>query len=81
MGIRLENVSLVAPDAENIGAGMISKIEHLGVDGVITLQLATETVIKAKTRKHVEMRVGNTMGVDVRNEDALLYVEGALAVA
>ena len=81
LGIRPEHVSLVAADAENIGVGTIKKIEHLGVDGVVTLQLATGVLIKAKTRNHVEMSVGQTLGVNVRTDDALLYIEGSLAHA
>lgn len=79
LGIRPEHISLVATDAENIGVGTIKKIEHLGVDGVVTLQLETGVLIKAKTREHVEMRVGQTLGVNVRTDDALLYIEGSLA--
>lgn len=81
MGIRPEHISLVAANAENIGIGTIKNIEHLGVDGIVTLQLAAGVVIKAKTRKHTEMKVGNAMGINVRKEDALLYIEGALATA
>ena len=81
LGIRPEHVSLVAANAENIGVGTIKKIEHLGVDGVVTLQLATGVLIKAKTRKHVAMSVGQTLGVNVRTDDALLYIEGSLAQA
>jgi len=78
LGIRPEHISLVAPDTDNIGIGTITKIEHLGVDGVVSLQLSNGTVIKAKTRRHLEMSVGATMGINVREEDALLYVEGFL---
>ena len=80
LGIRPEHISLVAPDEENIGLGTIQKIEHLGVDGVVSLQLATGIVIKAKTRKHVDMSIGSTVGINVRDGDALLYVEGSLKV-
>jgi glycerol transport system ATP-binding protein len=78
MGIRPEHISLVDYKDQNIGTGMIKKIEHLGVDGIVTLQLAAGVVIKAKTRKHTQMEVGNMMGINVRKEDALLYIEGAL---
>lgn len=81
LGIRPEHISLVAADAENVGVGTIMKIEHLGVDGVVTLKLATGVLIKAKTRKHVDMRVGQTLGVNVRTDDAVLYIEGSLAHA
>ncbi|MFT6015707.1 MAG: glycerol transport system ATP-binding protein [Candidatus Azotimanducaceae bacterium] len=81
MGIRPEHISLVDNNAQNIGTGTIKKIEHLGVDGIVTLQLAAGVVIKAKTRKHTEMKVGKTMGVNVRKEDALLYIEGVLSIA
>jgi glycerol transport system ATP-binding protein len=81
LGIRPEHISLVASHTANIGIGIIKKIEHLGVDGVVTLQLPTGISIKAKTRKHVEMTVGQPMGINVRKEDALLYIEGALSLA
>lgn len=80
LGIRPEHISLVAPDAENTGIGTVNKIEHLGVDGIITLQLPSGVVIKAKTRKHTEMAIGATMGINIRNEDALLYVDGTLTL-
>jgi glycerol transport system ATP-binding protein len=81
LGIRPEHVSLVAANAKNIGVGTIKKIEHFGVDGVVTLQLSTGVLIKAKTRKHAEMSVGQILGVNVRRDDALLYIEGSLAQA
>ena len=79
MGIRPEHISLVGDHAQNIGLGTIKKIEHLGVDGIVTLQLATGITIKAKTRKHTQMQVGTQMGINVQQDDALLYLDGRLA--
>jgi len=79
MGIRPEHISLVGDHAQNIGLGTIKKIEHLGVDGIVTLQLATGITIKAKTRKHTQMQVGTQMGINVQQDDALLYLDGKLA--
>ena len=59
--------------------GHIIKIEHLGVDGVVTLKLPTGVVIKAKTRKHTEMTVGDTFGIRVCKKNALLYIDGTLS--
>ena len=81
LGIRPEHITLVSATDQNMGTGTIKKIEHLGVDGIVTLELSAGVVIKAKTRKHTGMQVGNAMGINVRAEDALLYVEGALAAA
>jgi ABC-type sugar transport system ATPase subunit len=81
IGIRPEHILLVADNVANIGTGTIKKIEHLGVDGIITLQLTAGVVIKAKTRRHTQMKVGNTMGINVHKENTLLYIEGALARA
>jgi len=79
MGIRPEHIALVSATDQNMGTGTIRKIEHLGVDGIVTLELSAGVVIKAKTRKHTGMKVGSALGINVRKEDALLYVEGALA--
>lgn len=79
MGIRPEHISLVGDHAQNIGLGTIKKIEHLGVDGIVTLQLATGVMIKAKTRKHTEMQVGTQMGINVHQQNALLYIDGTLS--
>lgn len=78
LGIRPEHISLVEEHTNNIGTGIIKKIEHLGVDGIITLQLKDSVVIKAKTRQHTLMKVGNTMGFNIKEENALLYAEGTL---
>ena len=80
MGIRPEHISLVDDRVANIGVGIIKKIEHLGVDGIVTLELAANVIIKAKTRKHTEMTVGSAMGINVRHNDALLYRDGILAL-
>ena len=79
MGIRPEHISLVDQAADNVGVGIIKKIEHLGVDGIVTLELAANVVIKAKTRKHTAMSVGTIMGINVRQDDALLYLDGRLS--
>ena len=79
MGIRPEHIVMAAKETNSIGMGKIIKIEHLGVDGIVTLELPTGVVIKAKTRKHTEMNVGNTMGISVCDEDALLYIDGTLS--
>lgn len=80
MGIRPEHIFLVGEEEESIGTGKIIKIEHLGVDGIVTLELAEGVVIKAKTRKHTTMKVGVTTGINVVKQNALLYTDGILAI-
>jgi len=79
MGIRPEHIVMVNEESDSIGKGTIIKIEHLGVDGVVTLKLPTGVIIKAKTRKHTEMTVGDTSGIRVCKKNALLYIDGTLS--
>ena len=79
MGIRPEHIVMVGEESDSVGKGKIVKIEHLGVDGIVTLELPTGVVIKAKTRKHTEMTVGNISGIRVCKKDALLYIYGTLS--
>ncbi len=78
MGIWPEHIFLVAAGEASIGKGKVIKIEHLGVDGIITLKLDAGVVIKAKTRKQTSMNVGAIMGINVAKKDALLYANGVL---
>jgi len=81
LGFRPEHIILEHCDNALLGVGTISKVEHVGVDSIITLEIHHGTKVKAKIRGLdglSGMEVGVKIGVNVNEEDCLVYVNGHL---
>lgn len=79
LGFRPEHIRLINAEEIGIGTGTVSKIENLGVDGIITLDLGDGLSIKAKTRKHMQFQVSDKIGIDVDANHLLVYADDQLA--
>lgn len=78
LGIRPEHFTITLADRGNVGSAKVIHIDHIGIDGIVTLELPQGAYIKVKTREHRNISVGATVGLSVRENSALIYRNDSL---
>jgi len=78
LGFRPEHVALKEPSEQALTKGIISKVERLGVDSIVTLALSEHVSVKAKVRRLDGIDIGKSMGIYVEEQKRLLYFDGVL---
>ncbi|MFQ5439372.1 MAG: ABC transporter ATP-binding protein [Paracoccaceae bacterium] len=78
LGIRPENLSLLDDDTSALGQARISKIEDIGMEGIISLKFPSGLELRVRTRQHRKLRIDQIVGLTAPDEEFLLYENGEL---
>lgn len=78
LGVRPEHIEIVDKEAPCLGVASICKIEHLGIDGIITLDLGMDLFLKAKTRNFSVLDIGEQVGIAIAEKAQMYYADGLL---
>ncbi len=80
LGLRAERIELekARPDQP---VAIVSQIEILGIEAIVSLNLPTLETIKVKTRRYREFKVDETVSLDFAQDDLLIYEDGSLVEA